>query len=192
MPNAKGKGGKNRRRGKGDRDQKRELEFKDGEFQEYAQVLKMLGHSRVEAYCFDGVKRLGVIRGKMHKRVWISVNDIVLISKRPFQDDVADIILKYTADEARQLKNFGEIPSQVKLNDGDLMDDNDSVLDAIEFGDVDEEPQPAVATKASAPSSGVGSSKAQPGISVKSTGAAGKPGVPAPKIGFTAIDLDAI
>ena len=37
MSKSKGKGGKNRRRGKGDRDSKRELVYKDAG-QEYAQV----------------------------------------------------------------------------------------------------------------------------------------------------------
>lgn len=36
---------------------------------EYAQVLRMLGNGRLEAYCMDGVKRLCHIRGKMRKKV---------------------------------------------------------------------------------------------------------------------------
>ena len=42
--------------------------------------------------------------------MWIGVGDIVLIGLRDFQDDKADIIMKYTPDEARQLKAYGEIP----------------------------------------------------------------------------------
>ena len=67
MPKNKGKGGKNRRRGKNDSEEKRELEFKD-DGQEYAQVLRMLGNGRCEVQCFDGVKRLAHIRGKMRKK----------------------------------------------------------------------------------------------------------------------------
>ena len=53
--NSKGKGGKNRRRGKGGgEDEKRELIFKE-DGQEYAQVLRMLGNGRLEAQCIDGV-----------------------------------------------------------------------------------------------------------------------------------------
>jgi len=48
MPKNKGKGGKSRRRGKGDNgDDKRELVFKE-DGQEYAQVLTMLGNGRLE------------------------------------------------------------------------------------------------------------------------------------------------
>ena len=42
----KGKGGKNRRRGKNEGDEKRELIFKE-DGQEYAQVLRMLGNGRL-------------------------------------------------------------------------------------------------------------------------------------------------
>lgn len=40
---------------------------------EYAQVIKMLGNGRLEAMCFDGVKRLCHIRGKLRKKVGIKV-----------------------------------------------------------------------------------------------------------------------
>lgn len=33
--------------------------------------------------------------------MWINQGDIVLLSLRDFQDDKADVIVKYTADEAR-------------------------------------------------------------------------------------------
>lgn len=59
----------------------------------------MLGNGRVEAQCFDGTKRLAHIRGKMRKKVWINQGDIVLLSLRDFQDDKADVIVKYTPDE---------------------------------------------------------------------------------------------
>jgi hypothetical protein len=36
---------------------------------EYAQVTKMLGNGRLEAMCFDDVKRLCHIRGKLRKKV---------------------------------------------------------------------------------------------------------------------------
>lgn len=117
MPKNKGKGGKNRRRGKNENDDmKRELvQCEPG--QAYAQVLKMLGNGRLDAMCFDGVKRLCHIRGKLRKKVWINTSDIILIGLRDFQDEKADVILKYTADEARQLKSKGEIPENVNIMD---------------------------------------------------------------------------
>lgn len=80
-----GKGGKNRRRGKNENEtEKRELVFKE-DGQEYAQVLKMLGNGRLDAMCFDGVKRLCHIRGKLRKKVWINTGDIILLGLRDYQ-----------------------------------------------------------------------------------------------------------
>ena len=92
--------------------------FKE-EGQEYAQVTKMLGNGYVEAMCFDGERRIAHIRGKMRKKVWITQGDIVLLSLREFQDNKADIILKYNADEARSLKAYGELPETAKINETD-------------------------------------------------------------------------
>ncbi|RVW70203.1 Eukaryotic translation initiation factor 1A [Vitis vinifera] len=118
MPKNKGKGGKNRKRGKNEADdEKRELVFKE-DGQEYAQVLRMLGNGRCEAMCIDGTKRLCHIRGKMHKKVWIAAGDIILVSLRDYQDDKADVILKYMPDEARLLKAYGELPENTRLNEG--------------------------------------------------------------------------
>ncbi|KAG6395037.1 hypothetical protein SASPL_145628 [Salvia splendens] len=88
MPKNKGKGGKNRKRGKNEADdEKRELVFKE-DGQEYAQVMRMLGNGRCEATCIDGVKRLCHIRGKMHKKVWIAAGDIILVGLRDYQASV--------------------------------------------------------------------------------------------------------
>jgi len=131
MPKNKGKGGKNRRRGKNDNEEKRELDFKE-DGQEYAQVLKMLGNGRLEAFCFDGIKRLCHIRGKMRKKVWVNSGDIILVSLRDYQDDKADVIVKYTPDEARTLKNYGELPENAKINESNEVgfeDDNDADIE---------------------------------------------------------------
>lgn len=134
MPKNKGKGGKNRRRGKNENEaEKRELIFKE-DGQEYAQVVKMLGNGRLEAMCFDGSKRLCHIRGKLRKKVWINQGDIILVGLRDYQDAKADVILKYNADEARNLKTYGEIPDSVKVTDTVNFVD-DGLDDDIEFGD---------------------------------------------------------
>ncbi|KAI0980533.1 hypothetical protein GJ496_005840 [Pomphorhynchus laevis] len=100
MPKNKGKGGKNRRRGKNENDYvKRELIVKEAG-QEYAQVARMLGNGRLEALCMDGQKRLCHIRGKLRKK-----------------DNKADVILRYLPEEARQLKNMGAIPAHININE---------------------------------------------------------------------------
>ena len=113
----------------------------------------MLGNGRVQATCFDGRNRLCHIRGKLRKKVWINVGDIILIGLRDYQDDKvrrifknlniikksifqADVISKYNSEEARNLKAYGELPDSAKLNEGgDADDEND-----VEFNDeIDED-----------------------------------------------------
>merc|ERR1712059_46074 len=85
--------------------------------------------------CFDGTKRLRHIRGKMRKKVWIAQGDIILIGLRDYQDSKADVILKYMADEARNLKSYGEFPESVKINETVTFGE-DANDDEIEFDDV--------------------------------------------------------
>jgi len=115
MPKNKGKGGKNRKRGKNESEEKRELILKEPG-QEYAQVLRMLGNGRLEAFCFDNKRRLCHIRGKLRKREWATVSDIILIGLRPYQDSKADILRVYNSDEARRLKKMKELPNDAKID----------------------------------------------------------------------------
>merc|ERR1712018_238394 len=86
--------------------------------------------------CFDGVKRLCHIRGKLRKKVWINASDIILVGLRDYQDNKADVILKYLPDEARNLKSYGEFPESVKINETVTFGE-DAQDDDIEFDDVD-------------------------------------------------------
>lgn len=87
----------------------------DGE--EYAQVVRLLGSCRLEAKCLDGKTRLCHIRGTMRKKVWIQVNDLVLVSLREYEDNKADVIYKYVPKEIKKLKDNGEIPDTLAIND---------------------------------------------------------------------------
>lgn len=115
---------------------KRELIYRD-EGQEYGQVTKMLGNGRIEVSCFDGIKRMGHIRGKLRKKVWMSQGDIILVSLRDFQEDQCDVVHKYNSEEARTLKNMGELPENAKINETDTFggDEDDDVN--FEFGAAD-------------------------------------------------------
>ena len=126
MPRGRGKGGKNRKKGKAQQErEKRDLEFKT-EGQEYGQVLRLLGGGRVECYCMDQKKRTCTIRGAMKNRVWIRAGDLVLLGLRDFGDDSkADIMLKYYDEEAMELQRLGEIPESIRIGEVDD-DDMDS------------------------------------------------------------------
>ncbi|KAG9327038.1 hypothetical protein KVV02_006515 [Mortierella alpina] len=69
-------------------------------------------------------------------KVWINQGDIILISLRDFQDDKADVILKYNTEEARNLKAYGELPESAKINETDTFQGSEDELD-VEF-DIDE------------------------------------------------------
>lgn len=141
MPKNKGKGGKKVKRGKGGVEEGRPLQLAmkecfvgpDGKettqrMQVYAQVEKILGGGRLTANCFDGKQRMCIICGKMWKKQWVGVSDIVLVSLRSFQDDKADVILRYSSDEARQLQKLNELPDSTNINnaDSDGEDENDT------------------------------------------------------------------
>jgi translation initiation factor 1A len=98
----------------------------------------MLGNGRLEAQCFDGQKRLAHIRGKLRKKVWVNQGDIILISLRDFQEDKADVILKYNADEARQLKSYGELPEHARINESAVNEEGEEGDIPFEFEEEDE------------------------------------------------------
>lgn len=72
----------------------------------------MLGNARILVKCFDGLTRVGRIRGKMKRKVWIGVGDLVLCGLREFENKKCDVILKYLPEEIRQLKAQGQIEEQ--------------------------------------------------------------------------------
>jgi translation initiation factor 1A len=112
----------------------RELIFKV-ENQEYAQVTKLLGNCRLEVQCFDAKTRLANIRGSMRKKVWIKMNDIVLVSLREYEDNKCDVIYKYESKEVNRLKALDEIPKTVKLSDETDDKDEDIGIDFTENDD---------------------------------------------------------
>jgi len=94
--------------------------------QTYAKVIKLLGSGRLELECYYGEenvkegiqikKNIGIICGRMRKRVWINVGDYVLVSIRNFEKDKVDVIHKYKTTEITDLKKY------IKICAGDLSD----------------------------------------------------------------------
>jgi len=69
---------------------------------------KMLGFDRILVDCQDGKERLCRIRGKMKRRMWIRLGDIVLVSPWDFQSDKrGDIIWRYKRNQAEWLRRNG-------------------------------------------------------------------------------------
>ena len=78
----------------------RELIFAD-DGQLYGRVTKMLGNGRCSVHLSNGLKTLGVIRGKMKFRTWVRLDDLVLVSERDYQDGKVDILHVYSPEHAR-------------------------------------------------------------------------------------------
>jgi translation initiation factor 1A len=69
---------------------------------------KMLGYERVLVKCQDGHERICRIRGKMKRRAWVRVRDIVLVSPWDFQfEKKGDIIWRYKRNQADWLRKKG-------------------------------------------------------------------------------------
>lgn len=106
-------GGNKAKKGKNQQESK-ELIKKDSDEQQYAKITKVLGNCRFELISLDdGKKRTGHMRGKLKKRAWTRLDDVVLISLRDFQDDKCDIIHKYEPGEVKELFKLGELKEMV-------------------------------------------------------------------------------
>ena len=128
MPNKKG--GKKFKKGKKDSFQEKQLILKDPkEGQEYAKITRVNGSGRYQLYCFDGKERLGICAGNIKRKTRFGLNDIILVSLWEFQDTKCSIIRKYEQEESRKLKDQGEFPDNIKLEEENtfMCDEIDSV-----------------------------------------------------------------
>ena len=106
--------------------------------EEYAKIIKNLGDRKMTLLLPDTTEILGVIPGRFRKRCWIMVGDVVLISKRQFQQEKVDIIYKYNQDEVKILGKENQIPISFTLNtDHSFVDQSDS--DLFIYGNEEEE-----------------------------------------------------
>ncbi|MEM1606772.1 MAG: translation initiation factor eIF-1A [Candidatus Bathyarchaeia archaeon] len=76
-------------------------------------AVKLLGYDRVLVKCQDGHERICRIRGKLKRRFWIRVGDVVLVSPWDFQYETrGDIIWRYTKGQVEQLRKMGLLTMQ--------------------------------------------------------------------------------
>jgi translation initiation factor 1A len=67
----------------------------------------MLGANHIRVKCFDGVTRVGRIKGKIKKRVWIREGDVLIVIPWSFQDEKCDIVYRYTGPQVEWLRRNG-------------------------------------------------------------------------------------
>ncbi|MEM2896012.1 MAG: translation initiation factor eIF-1A [Candidatus Bathyarchaeia archaeon] len=73
-------------------------------------VVQMLGYDRLLVKCNDGYERICRIRGKMKRRVWIKVGDVVIVAPWDFQNETrGDVIWRYTESQANWLRSKGHL-----------------------------------------------------------------------------------
>ncbi len=70
-------------------------------------VESMLGANRVKIQSLDGKTRMGRIRGKMKKRDWLRVGDVIVMVPWSFQDDKADIVWRYQGTHVEWARRTG-------------------------------------------------------------------------------------
>ena len=74
---------------------------------------RMLGFDRMMVKCQDGHERLCRVRGKLKRRVWVRVGDVVLVSPWDFQSDVrGDVCARYRRNEIGWLRSKGYLTIQ--------------------------------------------------------------------------------
>ena len=68
----------------------------------------MLGSDKLRVQCSDSRERIVRIPGKLRKRVWIRVGDVILIQPwKVMSDRRADVAWRYTHTQARWLEKKG-------------------------------------------------------------------------------------
>jgi len=111
-----------------DKKQDKKLQFANGtrpmvrlreDLQDYGRITKVLGGCRFTILLsMTNRETTGWLCGSLHRRGWLAVDSVVLVSIRDFQTDKVDIIHKYTEENVKQLLGLKEItPAFVQRED---------------------------------------------------------------------------
>ncbi len=88
----------------------------------FARVVDIYGQERMEVFCEDGKHRIGRIRGKIKKRVWVRRGDLVIINPWEFETIVkgkkekCEISWRYLRHEVSYLERNNRIPKILDIN----------------------------------------------------------------------------
>ena len=88
----------------------------------FARVVDIYGSERMQVFCQDGEHRIGRIRGKIKKRVWIRKGDLIVISPWDWETKVegklgkCEITWRYTNAEISWLERNRRIPEILDIN----------------------------------------------------------------------------
>ena len=76
---------------------------------------QILGGRRVRAVCEDGDSRLARIPGKMRRRQWVREGNLIVVQPWDFQDEKANVVMRYTKTQSLYLSRKGVLPDIVDL-----------------------------------------------------------------------------
>ncbi|MFO7795843.1 MAG: translation initiation factor eIF-1A [Promethearchaeati archaeon] len=88
----------------------------------FARVIDIYGNDRMRVFCEDGKHRIGRIRGKIKKRVWIRKGDLVVVNPWDWETETKDqlgkceITWRYRKNEISWLQRHGKIPEILDIN----------------------------------------------------------------------------
>jgi translation initiation factor 1A len=88
----------------------------------FARVIDIYGNDRMRVFCEDGKHRIGRIRGKIKKRVWIRKGDLVIVNPWDWESEIedklgkAEITWRYRKNEISWLNRNRKIPDILDIN----------------------------------------------------------------------------
>jgi len=88
----------------------------------FARIVDIYGQERMEVFCEDGKHRIGRIRGKIKKRVWMRKGDLVIINPWDFETQIKDqrerceISWRYLKHEVSWLERNNRLPEILDIN----------------------------------------------------------------------------
>ena len=98
---------------------------------------------RVRSVCEDGDSRLARIPGKMRRRQWVREGDLIVVQPWDFQDEKANVVMRYTNTQSLYLSRKGVLPDIVDLfgmsEDISEVTDSNEELEIIEEENLVEE-----------------------------------------------------
>jgi len=104
---------------------------------------EILGGRRIRAVCEDGLSRISRIPGKMRRRQWVREGDLIVIQPWDFQDEKANVCMRYTKTQSLYLSRKGALPEIVDLFglSGERTNDDEDVSENVE-DDIQETVEP--------------------------------------------------
>jgi len=88
----------------------------------FARVVDIYGNDRMGVFCEDGKHRIGRIRGKIKKRVWIRRGDLIVVNPWDWETETSEdagkceITWRYTRAEISWLDRKNKVPEILDIN----------------------------------------------------------------------------